>query len=89
MNELRKKFNDIGIADTRQFYLEDALAACHRAFSPLDTTNRALIIEHMPFLAQCARFYGLNSTACNTFEHDGIEMPEDIDARVREIMDNL
>ena len=58
-------------------------------FSPLDTTNRALIVEHLPFLAQCARFYGLNSVACNTFEHDGIEMPEDIDARVREIMDNL
>jgi len=89
MNQLQKKLQDMGIADTRRFYIEDALAACHRAFSPLDTTNRALIIEHMPFLAQCAKWYGMNSVACNTFEHDKIEMPEDIDARVREIMDNL
>ena len=89
MNQLQKKLQDMGIADTRRFYIEDALASCHRAFSPLDTTNRALIIEHMPFLAQCAKFYGVHSVACNTFEHDGIEMPEDIDARVREIMDNL
>jgi len=27
--------------------------------------------------------------ACNTFEHDDIEMPEDVDARVREILDNI
>jgi hypothetical protein len=37
MNKLQQKLNDMGIADTRQFYIEDALAQCHRAFSPLDT----------------------------------------------------
>ena len=89
MNQLQQKLREMGIADTRLYYVEDALAQCHRAFSPLDTTNRKLVIEHMPFLAQCARFYGLNSVASNTFENEGIEMPEDIDARVREIMDNL
>jgi len=55
----------------------------------MDTYNRQQVIERMPFVAQCARFYGLNMNACNTFEHDDIEMPEDVDARVREILDNL
>lgn len=86
MNDLRKKMDEIGIAGTRQFYIEDALAACHRAFSPLDTTNRQLIVKHMPFLAQCARFYGLHMNACNTFEDDGIIMPTD---PIKEILDNL
>jgi hypothetical protein len=89
MNKLQQKLREMGIADTRLYYVEDALAQCHRAFSPLDTHNRKLVIKNIPFLAQCARFYGLNSVASNTFEGDGIEMPEDIDARVREIMDNL
>ena len=89
MNKLREIFHDANIADTRHFSLEDALAQCHRAFSHMDTYNRQQVIERMPFVAQCARFYGLNMNACNTFEHDNIEMPEDIDARVREIIDNI
>jgi hypothetical protein len=89
MNKLREIFHDANIADTRHFSLEDALAQCHRAFSHMDTYNRQQVIERMPFVAQCARFYGLNMNACNTFEHDNIEMPEDVDARVREILDNL
>lgn len=89
MNKLREIFHDANIADTRHFSLEDALAQCHRAFSHMDTYNRQQVIEHMPFVAQCARFYGLNMNACNTFEHDDIEMPENVDARVREILDNL
>lgn len=89
MNKLREIFHDANIADTRHFSLEDALAQCHRAFSHMDTYNRQQVIEHMPFVAQCARFYGLNMNACNTFEHDDIEMPEDVDARVREILDNI
>ena len=89
MNKLREIFHDANIADTRHFSLEDALAQCHRAFSHMDTYNRQQVIEHMPFVAQCARFYGLNMNACNTFEHDDIEMPEDVDARVREIIDNI
>jgi hypothetical protein len=89
MNKLREIFNDANIADTRHFSLEDALAQCHRAFSYMDTYNRQQVIEHMPFVAQCARFYGLNMNACNTFEHDDIEMPENVDARVREILDNI
>ena len=89
MNKLREIFHDANIADTRHFSLEDALAQCHRAFSHMDTYNRQQVIEHMPFVAQCARFYGLNMNACNTFEHDDIEMPDDVDARVREILDNI
>jgi hypothetical protein len=89
MNKLREIFHDANIADTRHFSLEDALAQCHRAFSHMDTYNRQQVIERMPFVAQCARFYGLNMNACNTFEHDNIEMPEDVDARVREILDNI
>jgi hypothetical protein len=88
-NKLRELFYDAGIADSRHYELEQALAECHRAFAPLDTHNRALVIEHMPFIAQCARFYGLNMNACNTFEHDEIEMPEEIDARVREMINNI
>lgn len=89
MNKLREIFSDANIADTRHFSLEDALAQCHRAFSHMDTYNRQQVIERMPFVAQAAKFYGLNMNACNTFEHDDIEMPEDIDARVREIIDNI
>ena len=89
MNKLREIFHDANIADTRHFSLEDALAQCHRAFSHMDTYNRQQVIERMPFVAQCARFYGLNMNACNTFEHDDIEMPDDVDARVREILDNI
>jgi hypothetical protein len=89
MNKLREIFHDANIADTRHFSLEDALAQCHRAFSHMDTYNRNQVIEHMPFVAQAAKFYGLNMNACNTFEHDDIEMPEDVDARVREILDNI
>jgi hypothetical protein len=89
MNKLREIFHDANIADTRHFSLEDALAQCHRAFSHMDTYNRNQVIERMPFVAQAAKFYGLNMNACNTFEHDDIEMPEDVDARVREILDNI
>ena len=89
MNKLREIFHDANIADTRHFSLEDALAQCHRAFAHMDTYNRQQVSNHMPFVAQCARFYGLNMNACNTFEHDDIEMPEDVDARVREILDNI
>jgi len=89
MNKLREIFHDANIADTRHFSLEDALAQCHRAFSHMDTYNRNQVIEHMPFVAQAAKFYGLNMNACNTFEHDDIEMPEDVDAKVREILDNI
>ena len=89
MNKLREIVHAANIADTRHVSLEDALAQCHRAFSHMDTYNRQQVIEHMPFVAQCARFYGLNMNACNTFEHDDIEMPEDVDARVREILDNI
>lgn len=89
MNKLREIFHDANIADTRHFSLEDALAQCHRAFSHMDTYNRNQVIERMPFVAQAAKFYGLNMNACNTFEHDDIEMPEDVDTRVREILDNI
>ena len=89
MHKLREIFHDANIADTRHFSLEDALAQCHRAFSHMDTYNRQQVIERMPFVAQAAKFYGLNMNACNTFEHDDIEMPEDVDTRVREILDNI
>ena len=79
----------MNIADTRHFALENALAACHTTFAHMDTYNRKQVIEHMPFVAQAARYYGLHSVACNTFEDDGIEMPDDVDDRVREILDNL
>jgi len=86
---VRDAFNDAYIADTRQFMLEDGLRSLHRAFAECDTGNRARIIDHFPFIAQAAKFYGVHSEACNTFEHDDIEMPEDVDARVREILDNI
>ena len=86
---IRDAFNDANISDTRHFMLEDGLRTLHRAFAECDTYNRAKIIEQFPFIAQAAKFYGTHSTACNTFEHDGIEMPEDVDARVREILDNI
>lgn len=89
MNKLREIFADANIADTRHFSLEDALATCHRAFAHMDTYNRQQVIEHMPFVAQAARFYGLNMNACNTFEHDNVPMPDDVDAQVREILDNI
>lgn len=86
MNQIQSNLNKMGIADTRRFYIESALEACHRAFAPLDDTNRALIVKHLPFIAQCARYYGLNSVASNTFENEGIVMPDD---PVKEILDNL
>ena len=86
---IRDAFNDANIADTRHFMLEDGLRSLHRAFAECDTYNRSKIIERFPFIAQGAKFYGEHSTACNTFEHDDIEMPNDIDARCREILDNL
>lgn len=89
MNKLREIFSDANIADTRHFSLEDALAQCHKAFAHMDTYNRNQVIEHMPFVAQAARFYGLHMNACNTFENDEIEMPQDVDAKVREILDNM
>jgi hypothetical protein len=89
MNELRTIFKDCNIADTRHWSLEDAMATCHKAFAHMDTYNRARVVEHFPFVAQSARYYGLHMNACNTFEHDNIEMPEDIDANVRAIIDNL
>ena len=89
MNELRKIFNDANISDTRHFSLECALAECHKAFAHMDTYNRNQVIKHMPFVAQAARFYGLHMNACNTFENDEIEMPEKIDVRVREIINNI
>jgi len=89
MNDLRNMFTEMNIADTRHFSLEDALATCHRAFAHMDTYNRQQVIKYMPFVAQAARYYGLNMNACNTFENDGIEMPDDVDDRVREILDNL
>jgi len=89
MNELRNMFREMNIADTRHFALENALAACHTAFAHMDTYNRQRVIEHMPFVAQAARYYGLHMMACNTFEHDDIDMPDDIDAKVQEILDNI
>ena len=89
MNKLREIFSDANIADTRHFSLEDALAQCHKAFAHMDTYNRNQVIEHMPFVAQAARFYGLHMNACNTFENDEIEMPQDVNAKVREILDNM
>ena len=74
MNELQKLLDGMGIADTRRYKIEHALAACHSAFAPLDATNRKLVVEKLPFLAQCARFYGLHSVACNTFENEGIDL---------------
>ena len=89
MNELRSNFKEMNIAGTRHFSLENALAACHTAFAHMDTYNRKQVIKYMPFVAQAARYYGLNMNACNTFENDDIEMPDDVDDRVREILDNL
>ena len=87
---VRDVFNDAYIADTRHFMLEDGLRTLHRAFAECDTGNRARIIEHFPFIAQAAKFYGLHSEACNTFEHDNIDMPEDIEKLVRDaVLDNL
>lgn len=84
MNKLREIFNDAGIADTRHFSLEEALAQCHRAFSYMDTHNRNQVIEHMPFVAQAAKFYGENSVACNKFENDGVLMPDEIEKQIRD-----
>lgn len=89
MNELRTIFKDRNIAESRHWSLEDAMATCHKAFAHMDDYNRARVVEHFPFVAQAARYYGLHMNACNTFENDGIEMPEDIDANVRAIIDNL
>ena len=89
MNDLRKAFTDANISETRHFLIEDGLRTLHRAFAECDDYNRGKIIEEFPFIAQSARFYGQHSTACNTFENDGIEMPEDVNARVREILDNI
>ena len=87
---IREVFNDAHIADTRQWMLEDGLRSLHRAFAECDTGNRARILEHFPFIAQAAKFYGLHSEACNTFEHDNIDMPEDIEKLVRDaVLDNL
>ena len=83
---VRDAFNDAHIADTRQFMLEDGLRSLHRAFAECDTGNRARIIEQFPFIAQAAKFYGMHSEACNTFEHDDIVMPSDA---IKEILDNL
>jgi len=90
MNKLREIFHEAGIAETRHFSLEDALAQCHRAFSYMDTYNRNLVIERMPFVAQGARFYGLHMNACNTFENNEILMPEQIEKLVRDsVLDNI
>jgi len=89
MNQLRDMFKEMNIADTRHFSLEDALATCHKAFAHMDTYNREQVIKYMPFVAQAARYYGLNMNACNTFEHDDIKMPDDVDDQIREILDNL
>jgi len=62
------------------------LRSLHRAFAECDTGNRARIIEQFPFIAQAAKFYGMHSEACNTFEHDDIVMPNDA---IKEILDNL
>lgn len=86
MNQIQSNLNKLGVADTRRYMIENALEACHRAFAPLDDANRARIVQHLPFLAQCARYYGLNSVASNTFENEGIVMPDDA---VKEILDNL
>jgi len=87
---VRDAFNDAHIADTRQFMLEDGLRSLHRAFAECDTGNRARIIEQFPFIAQAAKFYGMHSEACNTFEHDDIVMPEQIEKLVRDaVLDNL
>ena len=56
----------------------------------MDTYNRGQVIVHFPFIAQCAKFYGMNSTACNTFEHDDILMPEEIEKLVIDsVLDNV
>ena len=89
MDDLRKAFTDANISETRHFLIEDGLRILHRAFAEGDDYNRGKIIDEFPFIAQSARFYGQHSTACNTFENDGIEMPKDIDARCREILDNI
>lgn len=86
MNKIQSNLNKLGVADTRRYMIESALEACHRAFAPLDDANRARIVQHLPFLAQCARYYGLNSVASNTFENEGIVMPDDA---IKEILDNL
>ena len=74
---VKEAFNDANIADTRHWLIEDGLRTLHRAFAECDDFNRGIIIERFPFIAQAARFYGLHSTACNTFENDSIEMPAD------------
>ena len=89
MNELRDMFKEMNIADTRHWSLEDALATCHKAFAHMDTYNREQVIKYMPFVAQAARYYGLHMNACNTFEHDDIKMPDDVDEQIREILNNL
>ena len=72
---IKEAFNDANIASTRHWLIEDGLRTLHRAFGECDDFNRGIIIERFPFIAQAAKFYGLHSIACNTFEHDSIEMP--------------
>lgn len=74
---VKEAFNDANIADTRQWLLSDGLRIMFRAYSDCDDYNREIITERFPFIAQAAKFYGLHSEACNTFEHDNIEMPAD------------
>lgn len=74
---IKEAFNDANISGTRHWLIEDGLRTLHRAFAECDDSNREIIIEQFPFIAQAARFYGLHSIACNTFENDSIEMPSD------------
>ena len=74
---IKEAFNDANISGTRHWLIEDGLRTLHRAFAEWDDSNREIIIEQFPFIAQAARFYGLHSIACNTFENDSIEMPSD------------
>ena len=74
---IKEAFNDANISGTRHWLIEDGLRTLFRAFAECDDFNREIIIEQFPFIAQAARFYGLQSIACNTFENDSIEMPAD------------
>ena len=74
---IKEAFNDANISGTRHWLIEDGLRTLHRAFAECDDSNREIIIEQFPFIAQAARFYGLHSIACNTFENASIEMPAD------------
>ena len=67
-NELSQKLFEIGITDTRHDTLRDALAACHKAFSAMDSANRTRCLIDLPFIAEAAQFYGANTNGTSTFD---------------------